>query len=77
MFMDVRFFTIIFVGLHIAEESDHKPLITVLKKSLEKSRLLLILHKNGLEIVCSYLHTHISHAHMHAKYCLQLEMHLT
>lgn len=82
MYMNVRFSTIIFVGLHVAEESDQKSLITVLKKDLKNvphhmSKLLLILRKNGLEIVCSCLHTHKSHVHTHAKYYLQLKVHST
>ena len=50
MLMKVRFSTIVFVGLQVAKESDHKTLFTVLKEILENippyiSRLLLILNK--------------------------------
>lgn len=81
MFMAGRFSTLIYKGLHVVKDSDHKHLITVLEKGLEDissyiSRLLLILYRN-MKIVCSCMHTHISHVHTHAKYCLQLKVHLT
>lgn len=52
MFMDMRFSTLISLGLLVAEESDHKLLITILKKGLENeppyiSRLLFVLHSYG------------------------------
>lgn len=64
MFMDVRFFTIIFVGLHIAEESDDKPLITVLKKMSGEIKIVInITQKWSRDCVFILTYTYITCTH--------------